>query len=153
MSVDSKLFVTCSKEDVITLGSSVAEALNKYSRQKLDDYWTNNTDACNRFHFLHNESYKGQREKFTNGVSITSYNFDMFTFTFGNGDDSLRSLHMFPTCSDDHNDIVEGYKVIFSIGYWGGSDEILMVVAEAIKEFGEVYYDFNDCDDLDFIKL
>lgn len=40
-----------------------------------------------------------------------------------------------------------------SVGYWGSCDEIMMVVAKAIKEFGDVYYDFNDCDDLDFIKL
>ena len=153
MSVDSKLFVKCNKEDVIAIGISVAEALNKYSRQKLDNYWTNNTDACNRTHFLHNEHYKGQREKFTNGVSITSYNFDMFTFTFGNGDDLLRSLHMFPTCSDDHNDVVEGYKVIFSIGYRGSSEEIMSVLSEALKPYGDAYYDFNDCDDVGFIKL
>ena len=28
-----------------------------------------------------------------------------------------------------------------------------MVVAKAVAPFGDVYYDFNDCDDQDFVKL
>ena len=153
MSIDSKMFVTCNKEDVISIGNSVTEALNTYVRDKLDNYWKNNTDAQSRANFMWGDSYKDQSNKFTNGVSVTSYNFDTFVISFGNGDDCIRNLFMFPTCSSDYNDVYEGYKVIFSIGYWGSSEEIMNVLSEALKPYGDVYYDFNDCEDKYFIKL
>lgn len=153
MSVDSKLFVTCKKEDVLSIGRAVEESLNTYVRGKLDEYWKNNTRHKNRIQFLIDKKLKKESHNFTNGISIECMNFDVFVMCFGNGDGGNRSLYMFPTCSDDYNGVADGYKIIFSIGLWGSSEEIMMVVAEAIKEFGEVYYDFNDCDDLGFIKL
>lgn len=152
MSIDSKLFVSCDKQDVLNIGHSVSKVLDEYSRAKLDDFWQNNTDACNRTHFLHNESYKEHSVNYTNGSSISSYDFNTFVFTFGNGDKNRRNLFMFTDCSSDYEDIKGGYKVVFSIGYWGSSDEIIQVVIEAVKQYGEVYYDFNDCDDEDFVK-
>lgn len=153
MSLDSKMFVTCNKDDVISIGNSVTEALNTYVRDKLDNYWKNNTNAQSRVNFMWSDSYKDQSNKFTNGVSVTSHNFDTFVISFGNGDDCTRNLFMFPTCSSDYSDVYDGYKVIFSIGYWGNSEEIMNVLSEALKPYGYVYYDFNDCDDEDFIKL
>lgn len=153
MSVDSKMFVTCNKEDVISIGNSVTKALNVYVRDKLDNYWKNNTDAQSRVNFMWSDSYKDQNYKFTNGVSVTSHNFDTFVISFGNGDESRRNLFMFPTCSSDYSDVCEGYKVIFSIGYWGSSEEIMSALSGALKPYGDVYYDFNDCDDKDFIKI
>lgn len=153
MSVDSKIFVTCKKEDVISMGNSVTESLNVYVRDKLDNYWKNNTDAQSRLNFMWSDSYKDQSNKFTNGVSVTSHNFDTFVISFGNGDESRRSLFMFPTCSSDYSDVCEGYKVIFSIGYWGSVEEIMSVLSGALKPYGDVYYDFNDCDKEYFIKL
>ena len=153
MSIDSKLFISCNKEDTLSIGNSVSKAFSEYARTKLDDYWKNNTDAQSRVNFMWSDSYKDQNYKFTNGVSISTHDFESFRFVFGCGDEQKRSLSMFTTCSSDHEDIQGDYKVIFSIGYWGSYDEILMVVAESVKEFGDVYYDFNDCDDLDFIKL
>ncbi|CAH9013027.1 hypothetical protein VP249E411_P0085 [Vibrio phage 249E41-1] len=29
----------------------------------------------------------------------------------------------------------------------------MKVVAKAVAPFGDVYYDFNDCDETDFVKL
>lgn len=153
MSIDSKLVLSCNKEDTLNIGNSVTKALSGYARTKLDDYWKNNTDANNRIHFLVGDKYKDQNHKFSNGVSISSHDFETFVFFFGNGDDNKRSLFMFTSCSNDYNDTIEGHKVIFSIGYWGSSNEIMMVVAEAVKQYGDAYYDFNDCDDLGFIKL
>lgn len=153
MSVDSKMFVTCNKEDVISIGNSVTEALNTYVRGKLDNHWKNNTDAQSRVNFMWSDSYKDQSNKFTNGVSVITHNFDTFVISFGNGDDCIRNLFMFPTCSSDYNDVCDGYKVIFSIGYWGNSEEVMSVLSEALKPYGDTYYDFNDCDDEYFIKL
>lgn len=153
MSVDSKMFVTCNKEDVINIGNSVTEVLNVYVRGKLDNYWRHNTTCSNRLQFLFDKSLEEHSRKFTNGVSVTSHNFDTFVISFGNGDESRRSLFMFPTCSSDYSDVCEGHKVIFSIGYWGNSEEIMSVLSGALKPYGDVYYDFNDCDDEYFIKL
>lgn len=153
MSRNSRLVLSCNKEDTLNIGNSVSKALEKYSRDKLNDFWQNNTDACNLVHFLHNDSYKEHNDKYTNGVTVTAHDFDTFWFIFGNGDNMKRSLFMFTTCSSDHEDIEGDYKIVFSIGYWGSSDEIMMVVAEAIRQYGDAYYDFNDCDDLGFIKL
>ena len=153
MSIDSMMFVTCNKEDVISIGNSVTKALNTYVRDKLDSYWRYNTDAQSMVNFMWSDSYKDQSNKFTNGVSVITDNFDTFVISFGNGDDSRRSLFMFPTCSSDYSDVREGYKVIFSIGHWGSAEEIMSVLSEALKPYGDVYYDFNDCDDEDFIKL
>ena len=153
MSRDSRLVLSCNKEDTIKIGNAVSKALSEHARNKLDDYWKNNTDAYNRIHFLVGDKYKDQSYKFSNGVSISSHDFETFVMLFGNGDDIKRSLYMSTTCSSDHEDIEGDYKIVFSIGYWGNSDEIMMVVAEAIKEFGDAYYDYNDCDYLGFIKL
>ena len=153
MSLDSMMFVTCNKEDVISLGNSVATALNTYVKDKLDSYWSSNTTCSNRLQFLFDKCLEEHSRKFTNGVSITSHDFDAFVISFGNGDESRRNLFMFPTCSSDYSDVCEGYKVIFSIGYWGSAEEIMSVVSEALKPYGDVYCDFNDCDDAGFIKL
>lgn len=153
MSRDSRLVLSCNKEDTLNIGNSVTKALEKYSRDKLNDFWQNNTDACNLMHFLHNDSYKEHSERYTNGVTVTAHDFDTFWFVFGNGDNMKRSLFMFTTCSSDHEDIEGDYKIVFSIGYWGNADEIMMVVVEAVRQYGDVYYDYNDCDDDGFIKL
>lgn len=153
MSRDSRLVLSCNKEYALDIGNSVTKALSKYARNKLDNYWKNNTDAQSRVNFMWSDSYKDQNHKFSDGVTVTAHDFDTFWFIFGNGDEHKRSLFMFTTCSSDHEDIEGDYKIVFSIGYWGNSDEIMMVVAEAIKEFGDAYYDYNDCDDLGFIKL
>lgn len=60
MSVDSKLFVTCGKERLFEVMQAVIETLNVYSREKLDSYWKEHTDAVNRAHFLTHEDYKAQ---------------------------------------------------------------------------------------------
>ena len=153
MSVDSKLFVTCNKEDIINIGQVVSQALDEYSREVLDNHWKNNTDYLNRLQFLCSKDRKNAAMKFTNGVSIHSHNFDHFVFTFGSGDYSERMLSMFPTCSSDFNDTYEGHKVVFSLGMWGKYGDIMMVIAEAVKGFGSVFYKSNDCDDKDFVKL
>lgn len=153
MSVDSKLFVVCDKTDIISVGNSVADALDKYSRLELDNYWQNNTDAHNRIQFLCSPKYADMNCKFSNGVSITSHDFNTFIFNFGSGDNLKRSLFMFISNTDDYNDIHHGYKIIFSIGLWGKSNDIMKVIADSISNFGAVYYDYNDCDDTGFIKL
>tara|TARA_B100001105_G_scaffold119372_1_gene95629 strand:- start:2351 stop:2818 length:468 start_codon:yes stop_codon:yes gene_type:complete len=153
MSVDSKLFVTCGKDKLPEVMNNVIDNLNVYHRAKLDNYWQNHTDAVNRIHFLRGEDYRAQNKTYTNGVSGDFYNFDVLSLTFGNGDENLRMLQVFPDCSCDYSDTYEGDKIIFSVGCWGMYDEIMKVVAKSVAPFGDVYYDFNDCDEEDFVKL
>ena len=47
-------------------------------------------------------------------------------------------------------EIIEGNKIIFSWGCWGSNKEIAQIVCEALYKFGPVYYDLNDCDEVDF---
>ena len=153
MSVEAKLFVTCGKESFVGVMESVVTELNTYVRDKLDNYWKTHTDAINRLHFLHSENYKAQSEIFTNGVRIDALDICMLSVNFGNGDENKRSLRIFSDCSCDYDDTYEGDKIIFSIGCWDSSDEIMKVVAKSVAKFGDVYYDHNDCDEEGFVKL
>lgn len=153
MSVDSLLFVACNKEDVLAIGASVTKALSEYSRDKLDDFWKNNTECENRMQFLCADKYIDIKSKYTNGAKVDSHDFESFWIIFGNGDSVCRSLFMTTSCSSDYSEIYDGHKVIFSIGCWDSYDEIMAVVADAVKPYGDVYYDYNDCDDKYFIKL
>ena len=152
MSVDAKLFVTCGKDKLFDVMESVIEHMNIYVRAELDHYCKNHTDASSRFHFLLNKDYFEQSKNFTNGVRIGCHDFRCICIDFGNGD-GRRSLRVFPDCSCDYLDIYDGDKIIFSIGHWGNCDAIMQVVALAVKEFGDVYYDHNDCDEHDFVKM
>ncbi|AUR86416.1 hypothetical protein NVP1084O_209 [Vibrio phage 1.084.O._10N.261.49.F5] len=156
MGVDAKLFVTCGQDKSVEVGKSVANALDFWVRDKVDTYWKENTDCVNRMQFLFKERQKTESSdfKFTNGIKdIDTRDFESYRLHFGCGDENLRMLWMHTRCSCDYSDTYEGEKVIFSIGHWGMCDEIMKVVAEAVKPFGDVYYDHNDCDDEDFVKL
>lgn len=45
MSRDSRLVLSCNKEDTLNIGNSVSKALSDYARTKLDDYCNINTTA------------------------------------------------------------------------------------------------------------
>ncbi len=153
MSVDAKLFVTCGKDRLFDVMQSVVEHLNIYVRAELDYYIQKNTDAMNRLHFMWSKDYVEQSKNFTNGVRINSSDFQIIHIDFGDGESSHRSLGVFPDCSCDYSDTHKGDKITFSIGHWGNCDQILQVVALAVAEFGDVYYDHNDCDEHDFVKM
>lgn len=153
MSRDSKIFVACSINDALNVGRAAIARLDQYARDLTDSYYKENTNANNRAHFLFAEEFREEAKSFSNGCSVSTYDFETFVLTFGTGEELKRSVHMFTTCDGDYCDTYEGYKVIFSIGYWGKSDEILKVIGEVVKEFGRVFYDFNDCDDEDFVEL
>ena len=147
MSVDAKLFVTCGKENLFQVMNDVASSLNIHVRRKLDEYWKAN-GYNSRPHFLHSGN---TYDNWTNGVSISCYDFDCISINFGVGES--RALKVFPDCGNDVPDIYDGDVILFSIGCWGLSDEIMMVIAKALANHGDVYYDHNDCDDEDYIKL
>tara|TARA_R110002020_G_scaffold29718_1_gene93772 strand:+ start:46 stop:504 length:459 start_codon:yes stop_codon:yes gene_type:complete len=150
MSVDSKLFVTCGKNRTTEVGQAVKKALDVWVRKELDEA-VRHTGSHSRGYLI---AKPIKDLYFTNGIkSIDTHDFRYYTFNFGCGDRNARMLGMFIDCSCDYDDTYEGDKIIFSIGCWGMYDEIMKVVAKAVASFGDVYYDFNDCDDQDFVKL
>lgn len=71
--------------------------------------------------------------------SISSYDFESFSYVFGIGDTAVRS--MFTTLTNDkYEEIPDNDGVIsFSLNDWGMIDEIIDCVADACKPFGDVY--------------
>lgn len=150
MSVDSKLFVVVEKERVLEVIDNVIKCLNKWVRNELDYYWKEHTKSTSRGEFLVSEDTKVQADMFTNGVKVIAYDMDMLYIIFGCGDENRRRLNVFPRDFHDYDHVTKDNKLVFSIGAWGKSNEIMRVVANACESFGDVYYDHNDCDEEDF---
>ena len=155
MGLDSKLFVATTKENILQVMPKVIDSLNTYIRTELDAY-LDRKGFSNRMQFMFRDKeskLNKDLKDFSNGVrEVTTTDFRSWLVNFtvhGEG----RSLFVTHTCSNDYKEVYDGDKIIFNLGYWGLSDEIMKVVAESLKEFGDVYYDFNDCDDEDFVKL
>lgn len=118
--------------------------LNVWQRSLLHKQYDN--EKGNVFSFLYGEEGK----EWTNGVYVGTYYFKSFDLTFGIGEKRVLFITYAHSC--DYSEIYEGDKIIFSLGCWGMSEEIMMVVAESVKEFGDVYYVHNNCSE-DFRKL
>ncbi len=153
MGVDANLFVTCGKDKVIEVGQAVQAGLDKWLRDMLD------CDVVERGYTSKADYTIDMRKvaprcRVSNGVEKVEVSlFSMYTLFFQCRDHSMRMLRMHTDCSCDYSDTYDGDKIIFSLGCWGKSDEIMQVVAKSVAPFGDVYYDHNDCDDEDFIKL
>lgn len=154
MGVSSVLFVATKPENILQIMPKVIDAINVWQRAELDQYWDRKGfDSRAMFLFRNKESEvnKGLKD-FTNGIYDTSTsNFRSFITQFkvyGNS----RALFCTHTCSSDYSDTYDGDKIIFSLGSWGLSEKIMMVVSDVVKEYGDVYFTNNDCED-DFEKI
>lgn len=151
MGQDTNLFVATKKENILQVMPKVIEAINKWQRFKLDEYWKSEGFES-RGQFLYRKD-KTKNKGFSNGI----INVDTSTFTSFNIHFEVkgekRSVFITHTCSCDYSEIYEGEKIIFSLGYWGMSEKIMMVVANAVKDFGDVYFVLNDCGEKEFEKL
>ena len=142
MGVSSQLFVCSNAENLIHIMPKVISALNKWQRNLRANAISNPSD-------IFDEEFIA---KWSNGISaITTYDFGSFSLFF-RVDGEQRRLFVTHTCSSDYSDIYEGNKIIFSLNSWGMDVAIMDVVANAVKEFGDVYYTDNDCDN-EFIKI
>ena len=152
MSVSTKLFVTCGKDKLFEVVNAVVKQLNTFVRQELDIYYKEHTDALGRGHFLRSGDYKAQSENWTNGTSIVAQNMDAISVILGLGEENKRRLTILPDCSSDTEYYCEE-SIIFSLGHWGKNEAIMNQVAIAVEQFGNVYYDHNDCDGEDYIEV
>lgn len=151
MGVDTKVFVVADKAKLLEAVAEVNRHLDIFIRINLDAF-IQDKDYNNRFHAVGN-CKQDHDVSFSNGVSQINTHFlgddASFQIRFGCGDNHTRMIH----CSQnecDHKDIAEGNKIIFSWGCWGSNKEIAQIVCEALYKFGPVYYNLNDCDDVDF---
>lgn len=148
MSVSSKVFVTCGKESMFDIINTVVNTLNIFSRELLDEY-VSEKGLANRIRYeeeLH-------EQKYSNGCHFFAYDADVISFIFGSGDTFFRNVKMLCNCSGDYKDIYDGDKIIFSLGSCGKSKEIVNILCAALVRHGDVYYDYDDCDDVYFQKF
>jgi hypothetical protein len=61
-----------------------------------------------------------------------------------------RNLFIHFDCDSDSN---FGKSIILSFGCWGNSELLMKTVLYSLSDFGEMYYDYNDCDDIDMAQL
>jgi len=149
MGVSTVAFVTAKPEKILDLMPKLIKDLNKWQRQELDEYW-DKKGFHNRLIFLMRDkllNINKDLKDFSNGVSsVTTSDFGGFYVNFTVYGET-RSLFITHTCSNDYSEYHNGDKIIFSLGQWGLSVEIMKVIIESVKEFGDVYFAENDCSD------
>lgn len=60
-----------------------------------------------------------------------------------NNENRMLSVHF--DCDCDYKEY-GGSKIIWSVNYWGMAEEIILTVCKAMKQYGRVFYEANDCD-------
>jgi hypothetical protein len=79
--------------------------------------------------------------KLTNAiVGYRTYGHGTFRYEFMDGDDD-RVLHLHLDCNRDYSATYRGAKIVFSLGQWGRSVEIITQVGTALQQagFGDFY--------------
>lgn len=151
MGVDTKVFVVADKSKLLEVIGEVNKHLDIFIRTNLDAF-VEDKGYNNRFNAIRN-CKEDHEVNFSNGVKNIYVSFladcPSFQIVFGCGDNNDRIVW----CSQnscDYKEIIEGNKIIFSWGCWGSNKEIAQIVCEVLYKFGPVYYDLNDCDEVDF---
>lgn len=140
MGVSTIMFITAKPESILEIMPKAIRALNKWQRNELANYADRKGfDGILQFIMRDKSKDIGELKEFTNGVKVNTHDFELFNIRFSIYGE-LRNLSATHVCSEDYSDIYQGGKIIFSLGSWGMSEEIMMVVAEAIKDFGDIYF-------------
>jgi len=142
MSIDSKLFVCLGKEHLFEVVTKVQSAIKDYFICELDKI---KGDDSRMTYILKSK----ETENPWYWVRGEFSDLQVICLNFGIGE--ARALHIFPDCSCDNSEIYQGDKIIFSLGCWGKYKEIMEILINTLTELSDVYYDFNDCDDEDFV--
>ena len=147
MGVDTKMFIGTKKENILEIMPKVIEAINVWQRADLDRYVDLKGFGNRMMYIFRDKDLEKHQDlkNYSNGISsVDTYDFRSFYINLIIASEN-RSLFVTHSCSSDYSDVYKGDKIIFSLGCWGLSEEIMMVVAEAIKEYGKVFYCQNDC--------
>ena len=153
MGVDTKMFIAIKKEAILEIMPVVIKSINEWQRNELDNYWSKkgfNSRVQYIYRDKESELNKGLLN-YSNGItSVDTYDFRSFNVNFSvNGE--TRSLFVTHSCSNDYSDTYKGDKIIFSLGSYGMSKEIINVVMDSLSCFGDIYYTYNDCE-MEFLK-
>jgi len=151
MGQSTVMFLAVEKSRFLDVMPFVINALDKYVRRELDKYWKLK-GYNNRASFLCSDENQNPKV-FSNGVyNVTTYNFNSFNIRFSILEEK-RDLFVTHTCSSDYADTYKGEKIIFSLGNWGLSVEIMNQIISACRSFGDCYYIENDCSGNEFLKF
>lgn len=100
----------------------------------------------NRPHLLVNLE-ESKRGTWTNGIgSFSTHNFGMFTTNFGYKGER-RCFHAFIDCDNDLIEYTHIGGVIFNLGCWGSSDEIMRLIIDELKTDYPMWYVYDDSKD------
>ena len=152
MGVDAKLVVACKDEEKIEVMEKILLSVGELVTV---------SRSLSRF----DVNSGGYKETLTTGdgvysstAEMSTHNFRTFTIKFGIGDKYERQAFVNTACECDVDDILSAYKeshgaVLFSVGCWGQSELILNFVAQELCKTYDVYVDYNDSDDVDYVKF
>ncbi len=124
MSCDTKGFIATDNKDIWEVREKINNFLKtRYSKKELS--WLNQIASVGATFELSSSSR-------------------YFTVVFVDGQD-VRQLFVFFDCDSDYDYVKQGPKIIFNLGCWGKSDELMLGILSQFE--GEKYYRYNDCDD------
>lgn len=151
MGVGAKLAVVCKEEEKMTVVGQILQIANKLSLDKLCTKYESCTLTVQEIARLEEEHY-------TIDAILSTRDFNTFTISFWVGDQYQRQAFVFTACDCDVEDILNTYDesygaVLFSVGFWGKSELILNFVARELSKLFDVYVDYNDSDDVDYVKF
>ena len=151
MGVDARLVAVCKEEDEMKVMEKILLAVEQCARLEL----RSKALSCN---LLLQDILSLKDEAYTRYTEMSTRNFRTFTIKFGIGDKYERQAFVHTTCERDVEDILGTYKephaaVLFSVGCWGQSELILNFVAQELCKSCDVYVDYNDSDDVDYVKF
>ena len=151
MGVDAKLVVVCKEEEKMEVMEKTLLAVEQCANLKLRSKLLSCSLSLQDILTLKDEVY-------TRYAEMSTRNFRTFTIKFGVGDKYARQAFVNTACEHDVEDILSVYKeprgaVLFSVGCWGHSELILNFVAQELSKSFDVYVDYNDSDDVDYVRF
>lgn len=152
MGVDTKVFVMVDDSEKLKALSILTERVNQFLCTKFKEYCSSVGDL-EVF-----QAVRAYKDEYSTSVDIQTRNMKTFLFVFNVFEES-RMLWVNSECDCDYHEVGEefntdttGAKIICSLGHWGHHKEIMQVVVDTLKEFGDTYYIENDCSG-DWVKV
>ena len=151
MGVDALLAVVCKEEEKMKVTEKILLSVEQCAHLEL----RSKALSCN---LSLQDILSIKDEVYTRYTEMSTYNFRTFTIRFGIGDKYERQAFVHTTRERDVEDILSTYKeprcaVLFSVGCWGKSWLILNFVSQELCKSFDVYVDYNDSDDVDYVKF
>lgn len=124
MSISTSGFVLTENKDVFAVLSTVENTLIELIRKY--DIWQDSTSQLPVIECNPNSKHFNIRFKMNNEDRMLMIHFD---------------------CDCDYSEYGES-KIIWSLNYWGMAEEIVMSICKVMTDYGQVFYEARDCDDL-----